>query len=209
MNTQGKPRGAGAILLTLFLLGTTAGCGTTSPTSFYLLSPISGALITPQDSGAGRCITLGIGPVHLPEYLDRPQIVTQGGANQLQLADFHQWAEPLEKSFSRLLDENLSKLVCVAESIPYPWQGTVEVDYQVSLHVIRFHGLADGTVALVAQWTVLKGGQSDKPIARQRTTISEPVQGQGYDALAAAQSRVVQTLSQEIASAIARAVSGQ
>lgn len=208
-HVKGLKGGAG-IILGMLLASAMAGCGTSKPVSFYLLSPISGDLIAPEAYGAARkCITLGIGPIHLPEYLDRPQMVTQEGANQLQRAEFDQWAEPLEKTFPRILDENLSKLVCVEESIPYPWKGTVEVDYQLSLNVIRFHGMADGKVELVAQWSLLEGGRSDKTVSRRRTTISEPIQGQGYNSLAAAQSRALEALSREIASAIARAASVQ
>jgi len=49
----------------------------------------------------------GVGPVTLPPYLDRSQIVMSDRANELNLAEFDQWAESLQTNFTRVLGENL------------------------------------------------------------------------------------------------------
>jgi uncharacterized lipoprotein YmbA len=185
----------GILLWTLLLVGV-VGCATTEPARFYTLSPLSGA-----QAPAKPCVTLGLGPVSLPEYLDRPQIVTQTSANEMKLGDFDQWAEPLEKTFTRTLGENLSALLCVEEVIQYPGKSADGVDYQVTVNVGRFHGMADGTALLQAQWTVAKEG-SEKTITKKQSNIRIPVEGSGFAALVAAQSRALEKLSTEIASEI-------
>lgn len=188
-----------AILTVLLLTATLTGCSRTTPARFYMLNDLPGTEAKAPMAVSKPCFTLGIGPVEMPDYLDRPQIVTQVSPNELQLGDFDQWAEPLGKTFMRILADNLAALLCVEEINLYPSESTA-VDYQVVATVTRFHGLADGTVALTAQWQVMEGG--GKVVARKRTTIREPMGGQGYAALVAAQSKALAQLSREIADAI-------
>jgi len=44
--------------------------------------------------------TIGLGPIRLPELLDRPQIVIRTGSNRLQLAEDRRWAESLAENIS-------------------------------------------------------------------------------------------------------------
>ena len=81
-----------------------AGCAATTPTRFYTLSSLVAA---PGEASQGLPhLAIGVGPVTLPEYLNRPQIVTRVGSNRIALADFESWAEPLDGLFARILTEN-------------------------------------------------------------------------------------------------------
>lgn len=172
-------------------------CSRTAPARFYLLSELPTAEHPSPAVGSGRCLTLGIGPVELPDYLDRPQIVTRVSPNELRLGDFDQWAEPLGKTVMRTLAENLAALVCVEEIVFYPSESP-RVDFQITVTVLRFHGEPDGQVVLSAQWQVAEG-YGGKVLARRRTTIREALGGDGYPALVAAQSRALARLSRDIA----------
>ena len=79
-------------------------------------------------------------------------------------------------------------------------------NYRVTIDVQRFESVAGQDAMLDAVWTVHKkaGGQTRSG----RTIVTEPVQGDGFDALAAAHSRALAKLSGEIATAI-RAEAGQ
>jgi uncharacterized protein len=195
-----------AVFIAIFLVATVAACSRTTPSRFYLLSDLPGAEAKAPVALPEPCFTLGIGPVEMPDYLDRPQIVTQVTPNELQLGEFDQWAEPLAKTFMRTLADNLAALLCVEEVVFYP-SDSAAVDYQIVVTVTRFHGLAEGSVALTAQWQVMKGG-THKAVARKRTVIRESIEGQGYAALVAAQSKALAQLSREIAEAVSR-VSGE
>lgn len=190
-------------VVTTFVLLTAmcAGCSRTAPARFYLLNDLQGIpeAVAPKATG-GPCLTLGIGPVEIPDYLDRPQIVTQVGPNELHLGDFDQWAEPLEKTFMRTLADNLASLLCVNEVVYYPSERS-GVDFQVLVTVTRFQGLPDGSVVLSAQWQVLRGGRGEV-LVRNRTTILERTEGPGYASLVAAQSKALAKLSSEIAEAV-------
>ena len=84
----------------LFVL---SGClGSTPPTQFYLVPPITGDTAPPASAGQ-HDLTVAVGPVTVPPYLDRPQLVTRTSRVKLALADFDQWAGPLADTIARVL----------------------------------------------------------------------------------------------------------
>lgn len=179
-----------------------AGClgGKTEPTRFYALSPLSRTETAKPPGTAEHDGTIGIGPVQLPEYLNRPEIVTRTSQNQLHLADFHQWAEPLRESFSRVLAENLSMLLSTDRVAVFPW-GLTPIDYQVTVEVARFERQPGGENLLVARWSILRDNGKEILLTRN-SSFSEPAAAGDYEATVSAQSRVLAEFSREIAAAI-------
>jgi uncharacterized protein len=99
------------VLCGVALLGLSGCLGSTPPTHFYLLPPLtSGDTASPASAGQ-REVTLAVGPVTVPPYLDRPQIVTRTSRAKLTLADFEQWAGPLADTTARVLSEDLALLI--------------------------------------------------------------------------------------------------
>ena len=78
--------------LRLLLLAATlgSGCFGSKPTRFYMLSSTGDVAATADRSGASRVIA--VGPIAIPDYVDRPQIVVRESANQVRLAGFDNWA---------------------------------------------------------------------------------------------------------------------
>ena len=190
-----------SILLTIvtgLCLVLITGCGVTKPSKYYLLTPIdqssSGTLSAPAK-------VLGIGPVAFPAYLDRPQIVLRSGGNQLDYAESHRWAEPLKAAFSHTLSENLSIMLPVKRAVIYPWSRSTPLDYQVIINVSRFDADASGTVILTADWEIIRSSDS-KSMDQDKVTYSEAAGSSDYPAIVAAQSRAVEQLSRNIATAI-------
>ena len=184
-------------LLAACCLVVLAGCGKSSPTHFYSLSAqAEQAAAAP----ASPCIALGIGPVEFPAYLDRSPIVTRLGDNQMHLADFDQWIESLRDNFQRILMEDLAGLVCAKPLVSYPWPAGGHPDRQVAIQVTRFDGTQGGDVVLRASWTVLDA--DGKALTWRTTDLHEQTAGPGYDALAAAQSRLVARFASEVAGSL-------
>src|SRR4029450_11406568 len=85
-----------------------SGCfGSTPPTHFYLIPPLTSGDTAPPASAGQRDLTLAVGPVTVPPYLDRPQLVTRTSRAKLTLADFEQWAGPLEDTIARVSADGL------------------------------------------------------------------------------------------------------
>jgi len=189
------------ILLTVML--SLGACGTTPPTKFFLLSPLP-ATETTAASGDHQ-LRLGVGPINLPEYLDRPQIVTREADTEMRLADDHRWAEPLKENFAHVLGENLSRLLGTGQVHEFPWSPAQPIDYQIVVNVIRFESDASGKVSLVARWDI-RGGHDKPLLASRRSDISVPVQNPAsYESIVSASSRALAQLSREIGAAIKQA----
>jgi uncharacterized protein len=190
------------LIILLFLSLLLAGCfgGGGPATRFYLLSSI------PEEGRhpavPERAPAIGVGPVRFPDYLDRPEIAMGSNPNQLRLSEFHQWAEPLKNNFERVLGENLALLIPTDSIVSFPWDRSTRIDYQVKLDVIRFlvdeH---DDDAALIARWRIVDWKEK-KTLAIRKSDIRVAVEGSGYEAIAAAQSRTLARLSEEIAGAI-------
>ena len=178
-----------------------AGCASSAPSRFYVLSPLVSSKAESQALKDEGCIAIGIGPVELPAYLDRPQIVTRVSENELNLAEFDKWAEPLKDNFSRVLVENLSTLLCADTISIFPWKGPTPIDYQVEVTVIRMDGNVGGNASLVARWAIFRENDRKMLLTRQ-SSFSRLLSSEGYKALVSAQSRAIADLSREIAEAI-------
>jgi hypothetical protein len=181
-----------AILLLLL-----AACSPTSPSQFYTLSSIQ---LPPRDSFASKMV-VGVGPVTLPDYLDRPQIVTRASGNRVMLADFDSWVEPINSMFVRVLVENLSLILATDNVLALPQRRPMRLDYQVEVDVSRFDADRNGRALLDARWRVF-GRDGDRLLQEGRSTIVVPTAEPGYEAIVAALSDALGQMSAEIASVI-------
>jgi len=192
-------RSLGALLVLSAVVA--GGCATSPPSEFYLMTPLPEA-DAPHDKGGSRGgPALGVGPVTLPAYLDRQEVVTRASPNALRVAEFNRWAEPLEDNFRRVLAMNLGVLAATDSVSVYPWPRSAPVDYQVTVDVDRFDAGANGQVVLVARWQLLVG-DGGRVLRSGRTVVTEPAATSDYEALAGAMSTAVATLAREIAAAI-------
>lgn len=175
-----------------------AGCATTPPPTFYQLEEPA---IT-QLAGLDRGIAIGVGPVTIAEYLDRPQIVSRAEAHKLVLSESNVWAEPLKESITRVIGVNLSNMMKTTRIFRFPRHDrTIPLAYRVSIGIGRFDGKLGGDMHLLARWTLYKGRDEDAILTRV-SIITEPSGGEGYEKMIAAQNRSLQRLSREIADAI-------
>ena len=184
--------------LAVLSLAALVGCSASQPTQFYTLSGIDDA------SGASieKPMRLGVGPVYLPAYLDRPQVVTRSGANRMNVSEFDQWAEPLETTFQRVLTENLSDRLDTDQIATLPARRNVDLDRQVEVEVTRFDADEAGRVVLDARWRIFDG-RGDRLLHRGRSLTEERVAAAGdYEQIAAAMSRCLGAMSGEIANAL-------
>ena len=178
------------------------GCSKSVPSQFYLLTP-QAEQVPLQEMSDESAPLVGLGPIGLPGYLKHNQILTRKGENELQLSEVHQWAEPLDESFSLVLSRNLSRLTKSKRFVEFPWFLDIEVDIRVVVRVIEFDGALGGEAKLAAAWLVYPAENLDMNNLRVSHFVI-PVGGSGYNDLAAAMSEAVYKLSQEIAVEIGR-----
>jgi uncharacterized lipoprotein YmbA len=154
------------------------GCTSSPPTRFYVLPSLTGANTTPPV--AQRDLTIGVGPVTLHPYLDRPQIVTRASRARLILGEFDQWGAPLHDSVTRSLAENLSLLVPTDRVVLHPWSRTTVPDYQVTLEVLQFDAGPGGEVILAARWQILNTNEKALIMRKSRLTAAAGGHSHGH-----------------------------
>lgn len=186
-------------LLALFscLLLALALASCSSPVNYYLLSP-AGA--PPSGNGPG----VGVGPVTMANYLtERPYLVFQSTPNRMELSDEHVWGGELEQDFARVLASNLGRRLGTGNTRLYPWTRDDELTYQVVVDVRQLHGTPNGEAFLEASWRAYELPGS-RLIASRTTSLREPLRKDGFEELAAAESRLVDRLAATIASELGR-----
>jgi uncharacterized lipoprotein YmbA len=189
-------------LASLVLVVALAGCGLlTAPktiqTQFFVLNAVAPA------TGARADISIGLGPVTIPSYLDRPAMARRVDEYQIAYDPSLRWAEPLQDNFQRVVAANLVQLIGPQRILLYPWVRSAALDVFVTVAVARFEQQPDGSLLLEARWVVRD--RADVLLAVEVTRFTRP--GGTPEANAAALSALVGDLSQAIAAAIPTSVS--
>jgi hypothetical protein len=174
-----------SVFLTFVLLG----CMTPPRERFYTLN-------APEPPvAAAEAPSVAVGPVSVPEMVDRAQLVVRTNANEVVIAEQARWAEPLRSAIARVVAANL------ASELGMRLAGSArnaDADYRVALDILRFDSGPDQSVLIDAAWTVSgpKGRRTGRSVVQEKTATKL------YDALAAAHSAALAAISREIAAAI-------
>ncbi len=184
-----------AIVGLALLLG---ACGTSPPSAYYTLDEAT--FEYSRDADAAEI--LGIGPIRVPEYLERPQMVTRGKRSELRIDDFNRWAEPIVDAQHRIIASNVDALLDDVIAVSYPY--SVVTDYTAKLvgRIDRFDMDVAGTTRLDVFWAV---ASADNTLMIQpRRSIFTVAGGNPADpnSVAEAMSNCLTQFSREIADAV-------
>lgn len=192
------------ILAACMNLGTSAS----SATRFYLLDSKPGPPLSSLPKGELSRLSIGVGPVTIPPYLDRPQIVTRVGVNELRPDDFHQWAEPIKANISRVMGENLALATGVRHTFPHPWKRSAAIDLQIAMDLLRFDADTRGRVTLTAVWRIFHPDDR-RLLVERRSSITETSESTDTTHVVEAMSAALADLSREMADALVDVVQGE
>lgn len=179
-----------AALLTLLL----NACGSTPKSDYYVLT---------ANARAGEIaegVSLGVGPVDIPDYLKTRKIVMNRSDHLLNLAEYNRWAEPLDAGVSRVVAVNLAVLMDTTSVQTFPWRRDAIPEYAVRITVIQF-AAQDDEALLVAEWSITlprEGSSGDRGISR----LTTPIAGDGPEHVAAAYSKLLLDFSNLLADAL-------
>jgi uncharacterized lipoprotein YmbA len=186
---------AGAALLAAGCLG-----GGVAP-QYYALRPEAGAA-----AGAPVAVRpelgLVVGPIELPRYLDRDEVVTRDAAYALVPWDEHRWGGSLRSDILRVLGDDLGTLLGTTRVAVYPVEPRFPVSYRVLLDVLEFEAIPFRSVTLRLRWTVTDGPGS-RALAIVQSRVEQPIAQPSFHAVVAAQSAALGSLTRDIAAKIA------
>lgn len=187
------------LILALALGGCIAISNSPSP-RFYALQAVDASQAS-EKFNVPASVIIGIGPVKVPEYQNRPQIVTQDTNNLITFAQFDRWGEPLEFALLRLISANLSVMLPDATLEISPWNLSIPVKYQVIMDVVRLESRLDRDLSFTVQWSVIDF-ENKKMVLTKRSEFSQPIEPHNYSGLAKTLSMECALLSSEIARAL-------
>jgi uncharacterized lipoprotein YmbA len=197
-----KPMGFLRCACLALALGGCLALGGTQDTRFYVLTPLTDGTTAAQPMVASpkarQRLSVGLAPVDVPRYLDRPQIVTRVTSNELSLSEFDQWAEPLPDSIAHVLAENLTRLLSMHGMDVLSESRASRSDYYVGVVLQRFECEADDGCVLQARWTLV-GERDQARLVQNAFEVRMPLEGGGYEAMVGAMSRALGALSRDIA----------
>ena len=181
--------------LALAALVVLAGCGSAPKESYYTLTTPP----APLPAAAANAVSIYVGPVAVPEAVDRSPMVLRTGPTQVDIDDFHRWAEPVKEGIGRAVADQLGRELGTPRVLAGRAASGSTVDYRVAIDVQRFDSsLAEGAT-LDAAWTVTPA----KGSARSgRTFAQEPAASRDHAGVAAAHRKALEKLAKDVAAAI-------
>ena len=197
------PRTTLAAMLCAALLA--SGCISTesAPTRFDLLRDLPADSVALTGATPAKPAAVDIAALRLPQYLERPQIVTRSDTNRLHLADYDQWGGNLAKDMMRVLARNLAVLLATPEVTAFSRRPPASADARVEIEILAFERGPDRRVTLSAQWRLFTGAGAAPMVTRISDLVGPPIaDAADMDATVASMSTLLGDLSRLIAAAI-------
>ncbi len=190
----------GWCLLLGLVLAITACAGTSPSTRYYVLSSEEHAATSSDSVSEDPAAPLiSLGPVVIPSYLDRQQIISRTAPNRLQLQSFHHWAEPIQENITRVLAQNLSGRLETAKVIPFPDRFHDAPDFRVLVEIFRFEAVQSlGKVQLKVRWSV-HDARSKHILCDRSSLFARPLPEGPPGAIVAAMSQTLADFSAALA----------
>jgi uncharacterized lipoprotein YmbA len=180
------------------------GCQSSPPVEFYTLEPLQLKLHSQNIITQPK--TIGIGPITLPAILANQKIVTRSSGSTVKIAQFQQWASPLNDNMLEVIARNLSILQPGNIFRSYPWSVHGQVDLQVIIDIVQFDTLPGQSAILEANWSI-KNENKNLTLKNGHTLYNRKLTDSSYQAGVATLSQLLAEFSLELATAIQNAPS--
>jgi len=180
--------------------GLAVGCLGSSPNvRLYTMNAVSDSLATSAPDG----LAIGVGPIRVPRYLDRPEWVTRPGGStaRLELDDFRRWAGGFSSNVLSTLGENLGVKLDTQQVVVYPAQIAFALDYRIGVDFHAFEGIGGDALVLRASWVIRAGSAGRGPWSGYFATRRD-IAGGGPEGLVTAHNEALALLADAIASRI-------
>ncbi|MDJ0928900.1 MAG: PqiC family protein [Gammaproteobacteria bacterium] len=179
------------------LLPMLAACGSSAPVRYFALEADTATgyeLVATEEKPI-----LGVGPLTMPEYLGRSQMVTRGPGAEMIVDDFNRWAEPLDRAIHRIVASNIDSLVDGVAVVAFPYSSMIAVDYRLIGRVDRFDADETGRTILDVQWGIGRPDRTLMVAGRRRHYEVQARSASDPDAIAQAMNDLVNEFSRDVA----------
>lgn len=187
------------MILTSMLL---SACTSVPVEHFFLHGNITDSVSPPSSSvGDARShYSILVGPVTVPELVDRSQLVIRTTAHRVNILDNHRWAESLRTSIARVLANNIGQRLDGAATSVYRDNASRDARYRVAVDITRFESRLNDAIDIEAQWSIRN--QDGELLRRGKSVTREQSRGATVEDLVAAHERALTNISGDMAEAI-------
>ena len=172
-----------------------------APTQFYMINPVPPTSVDQTRMMEPEIVLVSLDPVEIPQYLNRPQIVTNMDGVEYHLDEFNQWLEPLSDTLTRVIAENLAEMLVEQPIDVISMERPVETDFSITVQILRLDGNPGKEMVLIARWTLFDQAE-DVLSLTERFVGQEKMADDSYESLVSSQNRLIESLSREIADTI-------
>jgi uncharacterized protein len=192
-------RAAGTSLCIGVAIFLSNACGTSPKVTFYTLASTTALRPAIGDVEHNVRTRVAVGPVKVPEMVDRPQFVVRQSSNRVDVLEQHRWAQSLRTEIARVIAADLQgqlRDVQVASSSEYAGR---HADYSIAIDIEQFDAVPGQGVIVQAVWTIRR--TTGLILQSARTLVREPVHGSDIEQLAVAYGQALAAISVRIGQA--------
>jgi len=163
--------------------------------------------LTPAEPGAPEVSVL-VGPVKLPAYLDRPELARLGAGGEVELDATHRWLGSFEENFLRATSLGVARRLGSNQVVTHPSKAPFPMEYVVRLHVDDLIAESDDAMRVRIRWALIgPAGRGTGPLEGPPTRLfAFEERRTGIGASPAARVRAHEAILGELATRIAAAI---
>lgn len=184
------------------LLMLVTSCGQSTPVRYYKLD--SPNIV--YESDIEESLVLGLGPLRIPDYLERNRIVVRGENSEMIVDDFSRWAEPLDDAIYRLLAANVDRHLEGVMAISFPYNSMIANDYQLLGRIDMFESDKAGNTVLLVHWGIIDTDGNPVVAPRRARYQAQATDASDYGSIATAMRIVLEDFSLDIAQVLQAAI---
>jgi len=173
-----------------------SGCAS-PPVNYYRLDTAGAA--APAVPGLPR---VQIGPVTVPPWLDRPQLVLDDGSGRVRVLDASHWAAPLPRMVAAALARAVGRSLGDTRVEAWPSASAVPADWRVLLDIRALQAHPGVGVHLDAAWQIEHNGRS----VAAGSFVTDTAAGRDVGSLVDAHDAALQALADRMAASLRAAL---
>ena len=162
----------------VFVILGLAACASQPKEDHYyslVLAADGDAALSNADSTDARII---VGPIQLARYLDQPGLAMQTGTSQIQSANHHFWAEPLDEAIAKVLVRDISQQSAVLAVERDTGRWTAKDGCLLRVEFDKFHATDESQVVVTGRYWIHDSKRAE--IAKREFDIVQTLSADGY-----------------------------
>jgi uncharacterized lipoprotein YmbA len=176
-----------------------AACGTSPPTHFFTLAPMTPA----GHSAVNPAFPIQVNAVHIPAVLDRNEMVRRTGFNTLSISDQDRWGAPFGEMARNVLAQDLAERLPQG-SVIFPQAPAPDNAAHLVVTIATFGEDASGHVRLVGSWSLMRGNPPTTIVQRD-VSLTGKAAGSDAASQAAGMSDLLAKLADQISGELSTA----